>query len=193
MAIAIQPRMTLAEFDAWASAQYDRNYEFIGGDVVEVVSNSLGSRVTFKIGGFLFAYLQVHPIGEATTADGGYMVNGERYIPDIGFIRNERMMGKADSVYYPVAPDLAVEVISNPNNSQEMRDLRVKLVNYLKAGTMVWVIDPYNRTGEVYIPDQPIQLVNEEGFLSGGDVLPNFQVALKNIFPPTTDATYTSE
>ena len=89
---------------------------------------------------------------------------------------------------YPVAPDLAVEVISNPNNHQEMRDLRVKLVNYLKAGTLVWVIDPYNRTGEIYIPDQPIQLVNEDGFLTGGDVLPDFRLALKAIFPPS-DAT----
>ena len=188
MALAIQPRMTLAQFDTWASAQYDRNYEFIGGGVVEVVSNSLASRVTFKIGGFLFAYLQAHPIGEATTADGGYMVNGERYIPDIGFIRRDRMTGKADSIYYPVAPDLAVEVISNPNNSQEMRDLRVKLVNYLKAETMVWMVDPYNRTGEMYIPDQPTQLVDEDGFLTGGDVLADFRVGLKDIFPPN-DAT----
>lgn len=31
MTLATQPRMTLAEFDAWASEQYDRNYEFIGG------------------------------------------------------------------------------------------------------------------------------------------------------------------
>jgi len=188
MALAIQLRMTLSEFDAWASAQYDRNYEFIGGNMVEKVSNSLASRVTFKIGGFLFAYLQTHPIGETTTADGGYMVNGERYIPDIGFIRYDRMTGKTDSPYYPVAPDLAVEVISNPNNHQEMRDLRVKLVNYLKAGALVWVIDPYNRTGEIYIPDQPIQLVNEDGFLTGGDVLPDFRLALKDIFPPS-DAT----
>ena len=30
MALAIQLRMTLSEFDAWASAQYDHNYEFIG-------------------------------------------------------------------------------------------------------------------------------------------------------------------
>jgi len=156
--------------------------------MVEKVSNSLASRVTFKLGGFLFAYLQAHPIGEATTADGGYMVNGERYIPDIGFIGYDRMTGKTDSIYYPVAPDLAVEVISNPNNHQEMRDLRVKLVNYLKAGTLVWVIDPYNRTGEIYIPDQPIQLVNEDGFLTGGDVLPDFRLALKAIFPPS-DAT----
>jgi len=185
MALAIQPRMTVIEFDAWASEQFDHNYEFIGGEVVEVVSNSLASRVRFKIGGFLFAYLQAHPIGEATTADGGYMVNGERYIPDIGFIRNEKLVGKKDSAYYPIAPDLAVEVISNPNNHQEMRDLRVKLVNYLGAGTVVWVIDPYARTGEIYTPNQPIQIIDEDGMLNGGAVLPNFWVARKDIFPPS--------
>ncbi|PJF32520.1 MAG: hypothetical protein CUN52_01200 [Phototrophicales bacterium] len=188
MTLAIQPRMTLAEFDEWASKQYDRNYEFIGGEVVEVVSNSLASRVTFKIGGFLFAYLQTHPIGEATTADGGYMVNGERYIPDIGFIHNERMMGKVDSPYYPIAPDLAVEVISNPNNHQEMRDLRIKLVNYLSAGTTVWVIDPFSRTAEIYTPNQPVQTFDDTGILSGGTVLPNFSLALRDVLPPT-DAT----
>lgn len=188
MALAIQPRMTLAEFDKWASEQYDRNYEFIGGEVVEVVSNSLVSRVTFKIGGFLFAYLQAHPIGEATTADGGYMVNGERYIPDIGFIRAERMTSYEEGAYYPIAPDLAVEVISNPNNHQEMRDLRIKLVNYLSAGTTVWVIDPFNRIAEIYTPNQPIQIFDDTGMLSGGTVLPNFSLALRDVLPPT-DAT----
>jgi Uma2 family endonuclease len=185
MVLAIKPHMTVAEFDTWASEQFDHNYEFIGGEVVEVVSNSLASRVTFKIGGFLFAYLQAHPIGEATTADGGYMVNGERYIPDIGFIGNDKLVGKEDSAYYPIAPDLAVEVISNPNNHQEMRDLRLKLVNYLQAGTTVWVIDPYQRTGEIYTPNKPIQVMNEDGFLTGGDILPNFSIALKAIFPPS--------
>lgn len=32
MALAIQPRMTLAQFEAWASAHDDRNYKFIGGN-----------------------------------------------------------------------------------------------------------------------------------------------------------------
>ncbi|HRF93848.1 MAG TPA: Uma2 family endonuclease [Aggregatilineales bacterium] len=150
-----------------------------------MVSNSLASRVTFKIGGFLFAYLQIHPIGEATTADGGYMVNGERYIPNIGFILHDKLVGKEDSAYYPIAPDLAVEVISNPTNHQEMRDLRLKLVNYLQAGTTVWVIDPYARTGEIYTPNEPIQIISEDGLLNGGAVLPNFTVALKDILPPS--------
>lgn len=183
MALAYQPRMTVAEFDMWASTQYDRHYEFIGGEVVEVVSNSLSSRVTFRIGGLLFAYLQAHPIGEATSADGGYMVNGERYIPDVGFIRHEHQVDVPPSAYYPVAPDLAIEVISNPNHAPEMRDLRLKVFNYLKAGTMVWVIDPYQRTAEIYSQNQPIQVLDENGVLTAEGILPKFSVALKDIFP----------
>ena len=66
-------------------------------------------------------------------------------------------------------PDLAVEVLSPTNYADEMR---IKVVNYLLAGTTVWVVDPINKRVEVYIPNQSPFIVGIDGELDGGTVLP---------------------
>lgn len=179
----IDTQVDPARFDQWVQAQTDRHYELINGRIVPVVSNSSASRIAFKIGGFLFVYLQQNPIGEATGADGGYQIGTERYIPDVAFIRNERQVEEGSTCYYPVAPDLAVEVISNPQNTQEMRDLRIKLGHYSAAGVVVWVVDRERETIEVYHPGQPTQVYERDDTLTGGDFLPGFQMRVGDIFP----------
>jgi Uma2 family endonuclease len=174
--------MTAAAFDEWVRLpeNSERRFERIAGEVVEVVSNSLAARIAFRIGGFLFIYLQQHEIGTATGADGGYQVGGERYSPDVGFIRYERQTGDDTAVYYPAAPDLAVEIVSS---SKRPGRLMIKMGNYLAAGVVVWVVYPTEREVQVYKPGQPVELIDGNGTLSGGDVLPGFELTVKAIFP----------
>lgn len=173
--------MTTAAFDEWVRLpeNSERRFERIAGEVVEVVSNSLAARIAFRIGGFLFVYLQQHDIGTATGADGGYQVGSERYIPDVGFIRYERQTGDATAAYYPAAPDLAVEIVS-PSFRPER--LMIKMGNYLAAGTMVWMVYLTEREVQVYKPGQPVELIDSNGTLSGGDILPGFEIVLQDIF-----------
>mgnify|MGYP002621471298 CR=1 FL=1 len=189
MALQIRQTMTAAAFDEWVRLpeNSERRFERIAGEVVEVVSNALAARIAFRIGGFLFVYLQQHDIGTATGADGGYQVGGERYIPDVGFIRYERQTGDDTAAYYPAAPDLAVEVISNPRNETEMRDLRLKIAGYTAAGTTIWIVDPFARTVEVYQPGQSARTLDEDGTLDGGELLPGFQIRVGDVFPPEAD------
>jgi len=58
-----------------------------------------------------------------------------------------------------------------------------KVVNYLAAGTVVWLVLPETREVEVYIPNKPKQTVGIDGVLDGGDVLPGFTLPVKDIFP----------
>lgn len=178
-----ETRVDPTQFDQWVESQTDTLYELINGRIVAVVSKTPASRITFKIGGFLFVYLQDNPIGEATTADGGYQVGEERYIPDVGFIRSEREVDDEGKGYYPIAPDLAVEVISDPRNAQEMRDLRVKISHYIAANAVVWVVDPELQTIEVYQPGQTTMVYERDDVLDGGDVLPGFTLKVADIFP----------
>ena len=65
---------------------------------------------------------------------------------DVSFIRWERFPDRKlpKAAIYDVAPDLAVEVLSESNTAAEMNR---KLRDYFKAGTsMVWYIDPPTRT-----------------------------------------------
>jgi Uma2 family endonuclease len=80
----------------------------------------------------------------------------------------------------PVAPDLAVEVLSESNTRREMAR---KLGEYFQGGTrLVWYIDPATRTADMFTSPTQVVKVTDAGFLDGGDVLPGFQVRLKDVF-----------
>jgi Uma2 family endonuclease len=180
MAVQAQS-MTVEEFDRFVDLPENasRLFEYIGGEVVEVVSSARSSKIALRIGYFIIGYLLQHDIGHATGADGGYRVGIERYIPDVGFISRARLPDLPDLSYIPQAPDLAVEVLS-PSNSE--KDMRTKVVNYLSVGTVVWVVDPEFKLVEVYQPSQPVKKVRLDDTLDGGEVLPGFTVAVKDLF-----------
>jgi Uma2 family endonuclease len=180
MAVQTQ-RMTVEEFDRFAAlpGNAERLLEYIGGEVVEVVSNQRSSSIAYRVGGFLAIYLLQSDIGFLTGADGGYMIAGERYIPDVAFVSRARQPEPSEEAYSAIPPDLVVEVLS-PSNTPH--DMRVKVVNYLSVGATVWVIDPDRKLVEVYRPGQPVKKIGADGTLDGGDALPGFSLAVKDIF-----------
>lgn len=111
MAIQLQERMTVSEFDRYVLG-VDDDYEYIAGEVVAVVSNNYSSQIALLIGAFITVFVNKHNLGWLTGADGGYMVNGERYIPDVGFISRAKQPEISHDTYNPNPPELAVEVVS---------------------------------------------------------------------------------
>ncbi|MBW3597183.1 MAG: Uma2 family endonuclease, partial [Planctomycetes bacterium] len=84
----------------------------------------------------------------------------------------------ADRVFR-VAPDLAVEILSEGNTAAE---IALKLDEYRRAGVaLTWVIDPEARTAAVYTLDGRTESFDEDGVLDGADVLPGFQMSLKKL------------
>jgi Uma2 family endonuclease len=177
----IGTRVSLKEFEQFIAQpeNANRDFEYIEGKIVEVVSNNYSS----KIGGLFLIKLGVHVIagdlGDVTGADGGYMVNGERYIPDVAFISRAKQPEPCYEAYNPLPPDLAVEVLSPTNNEE---DIRTKIVNYLLAGTVVWLVDPFKKYVQVFVPNESPQTIDLDGVLDGGNVLPGFKLAVKDIF-----------
>lgn len=182
MALQTGLRMPVTEFDEWVQQpeNADRDYEYIRGEVFEVVSNNYSSEIAALITTYLGLYLLQNKIGRITGADGGYQVGGERYIPDVAFISYRRQPQPSHAAYNPNPPDLAVEVLSPANDDEKMR---VKVANYLAAGAVVWVVDPEARAVEVYTPGQSVRMAGMDEMLDGGSVLPGFQVAVRDIFP----------
>jgi Uma2 family endonuclease len=75
---------------------------------------------------------------------------------------------------------LAVEILSETNTEGEMRR---KLQDYFAAGTrLVWYIDPRRRTAVTYTSVEHSAELDENGVLSGGDVLPGFESPLRELF-----------
>ena len=81
-------RYSLVEFEAFIDLpeNAERFFEFIGGEILEVPSNTYSSKIASRISGFIFMYLLQNDIGHLTGEQGGYMVFGERYAPDVAFI-----------------------------------------------------------------------------------------------------------
>lgn len=175
--------LTVQEFDEFVMRpeNADRLFEYIGGKIVEVVSNPYSSKIASRINGYIFVYLSKHDIGHLTGADGGYMVSGERYIPDVAFISYARQPELSTvEGYVPNAPDLAVEVLSRGNTDEE---LTIKVANYLAAGTVVWMVKPVEKRVVVFAPGSPARTLGINDTLDGGAVLPGFTLAVKAIFP----------
>jgi Uma2 family endonuclease len=182
MALQIQ-HMTVEEFDVFAELPENRDkiLEYIGGEVIEVPSNAFASETGSTILGELYVFLRGKDLGHLTGEAGGYMVSGERYAPDVAFVSKAKQPQLAKKGYNPIPPDLAVEV-DFPSTYESQRDLRTKVVNYLAAGTQVWLVLPERKEVEVYVPGQPRKLLTLNDSLDGGDLLPGFTLALKTIF-----------
>ena len=84
-----------------------------------------------------------------------------------------------------LAPDLAVEVISP---SESSNDVLKKVRRYLQAGTKI-VLTVYSQDKSVYVwksaADGSVnaQPLDENDTFDGGDVLPGFTLKVSDIFP----------
>ena len=101
--------------------------------------------------------------------------------PDIAFVSRARVEAAGRVIqYFPGAPDLAVEV-NSPSDS--LPAVRSKVADYLAAGcSMVWVVDPEERSVTVYRTLLAPRVLAADGMLHGEDVVPGFSIAVASIF-----------
>ncbi|MBZ0295054.1 MAG: Uma2 family endonuclease, partial [Anaerolineae bacterium] len=151
--------VTIEEFDEFIRQpeHVSRDFELIAGEIVEkMVSKPKASMIAVRIVSLIGTHIQPQKLGRVTGADGGYQVGADRYIPDAAYISKARQPNIPDEAYNPLPPDLAVEVLSPSNTSDEMR---IKIANYLAAGSVVWVVDGDRQRIEVYQPGQAPQVL----------------------------------
>ena len=106
--------------------------------------------------------------------------------PDVGFVRRDRLPEPVTAQFYPLMPDLAVEVLS-PSNT--LPELRRKAEVYLRHGTtLVWLVNPDEKTVEVWRmagDEATSETIAPDGALSGESLLPGFSLALDTLFART--------
>ena len=174
---------TATEEDVLEAEAHDRLCELVDGILVEKPMASFESLLAAKIVHYLWTYLDSHDLGIALGADGMLKILADQVrIPDACFISWERMPGRRlpQRPIYALAPDLAVEVLSPTNTVDEMQR---KLRDYFSAGTrLVWYIDPEARTARAYTAEDQWQDLGATDSLSGGDVLPGFELSLDTLF-----------
>jgi len=146
--------------------------ELYNGKVVFKMASHVHSVIQAAISGEIYIYLKTNPVGVVTT-DENYRLWPERSnqsrIPDVSFVTTQRLP-KDRTHYLPIAPDLAVEILSPTDSFEATME---KVDEYLRQGTqIVWVV--ITSTREV--------LVCTADVLTAPTLLPDFELPVKTIF-----------
>ena len=171
-----------------AEARSDRICELIDGTLVEKTMASFESAVAFELGYFIRHYLDANNLG-MLTGEAGFLkilpgqIRARMFLLSAGSVFPERNAPKRPSI--AVAPDLAVEILSEGNTPQEM--VR-KLREYFQAGVrLVWYIEPQSRTARAYTAEHDWTEITANGLLVGSDVLPGFELPLAHCSTESKD------
>jgi Uma2 family endonuclease len=151
-----------------------------------LVDKALGFRESVLAGLLihcLWNYLNSHDLGIVLGPDGAVRLRaGLVRIPDVSFVSWDRLPGKEipDAPFPDLAPELAIEVLSNGNTPKEMKR---KVSEYFGAGVrLVWLVDPKQQIVDIYTARDQIRRLAARQTLDGGEVLPGFTLPLRKLF-----------
>ena len=183
----------IAAADFWAiSESADESglhLELVEGEVVEM-SPTGGEHgiLTFELGLRIGAFVRDRQLGYVTAAETGYRISSGVHesvlAPDVAFVRTARLPEGPPREFIPLAPDLAVEVLS-PSDSYSMVQRKAGL--YLRGGSQaVWVVDASARSITVFALNEDGGLIartlTDAANLDGAPVLPGFSLPLSELF-----------
>jgi Uma2 family endonuclease len=164
-------------------ARERRLFELVHGVLVEKVMGYWESVLGIELARLLGNFINRHKSGSLAGADGMLRLSpGLVRIPDLSFVSRARLARhrRARAPILPLAPDLAIEVLSEGNTRREMER---KISEYFDAGCrLVWLVDARTRTVAVYTSGADVITLTEKQTLTGGDVLPGFRLPLRNLF-----------
>ncbi len=174
-------RATLA--DVVRLNEQGMHYELIDRTLVEKAMGWRESLIAGYLIGLLGSFVRKRNLGLVSGSDGFVELFASLVrAPDVAFVSWERLPdGHVPEAAIPtLIPDLAVEVLSTGNTFAEMSRKRRE---YFYAGVrLVWMIDPRMRTVAVYTSIDEYHLLTENEVLTGGMVLPEFELRLADLF-----------
>lgn len=176
--------ITVEEFEVFVDLpeNEDRRFELIDGEIVEKMPPEEHSIVAGKIYVPVLVFVEQNRLGRVVF-ETRYRVPKDDHnarVPDVAFTSKARMLPIVRQGSVPQMPDLAVEVKSPSDREAQMRR---KAAYYLSNGSRtVWLVFPHKRQVEVHRPDADVLILNEGDSLDGEDVLPDFKLALREIF-----------
>jgi Uma2 family endonuclease len=160
-------------------------YELVQGELRQMApAGNVHGRVAMSFAWRLAQYVQENQLGTVYAAETGFRLSSNPdtvRAPDVAFVSRSRVeaVGEVEG-FWPGVPDLAVEVIS-PGDSYI--DVEEKVLAWLDAGTkMVIVINPRQHSATVYRSQTDITALTEADVFYGGDVVPGFELAVREIF-----------
>lgn len=122
-----------------------------------------------------------HRLGKVYGPDTGFRLRDDTVrVPDVSFVRAERLEAVHRRGFCVGCPDLAVEIFS-PTDS--VRQLMRKVKQYFAAGChTVWIVYPDRREVNVLEASGTDRLLDENDLIEAPELLPGFSVPVAEFF-----------
>ena len=131
----------------------------------------------------LWQYVKAKNLGVVVGPDTGFVISRDPdtvRAPDVGFVRQDRVLEPRPVKFWDGAPDLAVEVIS-PSDTAVAVDEKVQ--DWLDAGTQeVIVINPKQKSVKVFRRGGTASVLREGDVLEALESVPGFRCEIAELF-----------
>ncbi len=160
-------------------------YELVRGELVKMSpAGSEHGAIIVKLTIRLGQYVESNNLGICFGAETGFKIKTNPdtvRAPDLAFVSRERIPESGITrKFWTGAPDLAVEVLSPGDTSEEVGD---KVKDWLAAGTRaVWIINPKLRNVTIYRSLTDVKVLTEQAELEGEDIVHGFGCKVSEIF-----------
>ena len=179
--MATKTLMTIQQFEALSEKEGVR-YELDAGVLISVLASPslFHNIIRDRLGMRLYLFVNERKLGLISWQTDFQLSENTVRIPDLSFVRAERLEGWDTRERLRGAPDLAIEIAS-PSDTPD--DLARKAQQYLSAGARaVWVLYPEARLAYLYRPGGHIEVREDSQALDNAELLPGFSVGLSEIF-----------
>jgi Uma2 family endonuclease len=160
----------------------DKEYEIVAGQPEEKTRGGarhggVGARLIVRLG----SHVEAHQLGGIYGPDTTFQIGENQRIPDVAFVSAARLpAGGEPEGIWPMAPDLAVEIIS-PNDLYER--VISKVEEYFVGGVrQVWLISPEHKTLTIYHTPTHTTILTEADDLVSEELLPGFRCRVADLF-----------
>lgn len=163
----------------------DARYELVKGDP-RMMSPAGGrrGRIAMNLAVSLANHVASGSLGVVYAAETGFIISRNPdtvRAPDVAFISSSRAEQiEDDTGFVPMAPDLAIEVISPTDTFSSVEE---KAFAWLSSGTqLVLLVDPASRQLHAYRSAQQIVVFDDHEELDAGDVVPGWRLQVGGLF-----------
>lgn len=182
MAKAARRRLVTVDDLSRPGSPYDLGELWDGVWYVHEATKGLPGPVATRLSQLLLEHIGDRRLGWVTDSSQGYHLrkNPDRLLcPDVAFVSRARLGKFPRDGWIPVAPDLAIEIVSK---SDRWSAVLAKAGIWIAHGTRVaWVVDPWKRRAAVLRDDFGAEDVGPDGTLDASPVLPGLKIPLAEV------------
>ena len=161
-------------------------YELVKGELRKMSpSGGEHGAVVAKATLIIYRHVDSNDLGVCFGAETGFKIASDPdtvRAPDLAFVRRERIPEEGiPKNFWPLAPDLVVEVVSPGDTYSEVDE---KVDDWLAAGVRaVWVLNPRRRCVTAHRSmSSDVAHLSGDDELDGGDVVPGFRCKVSELF-----------